>query len=82
VRDDAKDAARYRFLRNTFFERGVDVPPDFTGDVIIGPPRCETYEHGISIMTNAAHSQTLDDAIDAAIDGNARTMYKLLKDAS
>jgi hypothetical protein len=76
------DAARYRFLRDTFFTRDVDVPPGFTGDVIIAPPRTETFEHGIPITKDWAHSWHLDAAIDAALNGKTAGLYVLLKDAS
>lgn len=66
-RSDAADAARYRYIRDTFFTRNIDLPADFTGDVIISPPRSETYEHGISIMTNPAWGEDLDALIDAAL---------------
>lgn len=62
-----RDVARYRYLRSTVFTRDVAVAGDFTGDVIIAPPRMETYDRGIPIMTNPAHGAYLDLAIDEAL---------------
>lgn len=71
-----QDAARYRFLRNTFFTRDFAVPADFTGEVIVSPPRAETFVEGISITRDAMHSQFLDDVIDAALSGHTAGLYK------
>jgi len=68
-----------RFLRGTFFKRDVSVPNDFTGDVLIAPALSETYEHGIPVMTNACHSEHLDAAIDAALDGVTTGLYPSLE---
>jgi hypothetical protein len=72
----SKDAARYRFLRNTFFTYDFAIPEDFTGDVIIAPPRTETFEHGIPITKDQAHGEHLDATIDAALDGTTAALYK------
>lgn len=72
--DDAKDAARYRFLRDTMFD-AANVPDDFTGDMIMAPPRLATIEDGIVIMKTPCHGKDLDAAIDAALDGTMANIY-------
>lgn len=81
VRALEKDAARYRFLRNTLFVRDIDVPDDFTGDVLVLPPRYETYYHGTPITKDTAFGKYLDAVIDAALDGTTASLYTPLKDA-
>lgn len=76
--DDAKDAARYRFLRDTMFD-AANVPDDFTGDMIMAPPRVATIEDGVVIMKNPCHGKDLDAAIDAALDGETVSLYQPLK---
>lgn len=74
--DDARDARRYRFLRNTFFTPYVEVPSDFSGDVVIYPPRTETFHDGISITKDSSYGDHLDEVIDAAIDGMTAHLYR------
>lgn len=78
-----RDARRYRFLRDTFFTFDFMVPPNFTGEVIVAPPRSEEFVAGASITKNWLHSAALDAVIDAALDGKIpASVYVPIKDVT
>jgi hypothetical protein len=79
--DDAQDARRYRFLRDTFFTSNC-VPDSFTGDLLINPPMTGTFAGGIYLTRDQCHSERLDKIVDAGLsgDGIPPGVYVALKD--